>query len=197
MFTKDCADLLNHIRQSASNPRQSQKAADLVMHEISSFPEYVNKAVNLENVTRLSNFRYDDLERIQEAIGNADHARRRAHDTAQNACDIINKVCDRYDFGRHICPDMPTDETARHYPANRDRVADFAAGVTLETFLEGKDMSGMAGMSHEHRNLLTRAAEVLQEQGMRSYDTTAVQRRVRELADGPTTEMTTDELTRE
>lgn len=143
MYTTTFKDSVSNLVTKMRDNGSKQRAVDLVYREAKAFPEYVSAVYAMEHGTAIARIMNDgsdpdSVASFQEAVSNLDRTRRSRHDSAQNACNILNRMCDTVGI-EHICPDVRRLETkADRVPYERDLVSDFAGYVTIETFA-GRD----------------------------------------------------------
>lgn len=95
---------------------------ELVSSRMDSFRKYVNTVYKQTVLTPLIYMRYDgDI--LRDKIERLDKDRRLAHESAISSCQVLNRICEKYNV-EHFCP-----ETTDRYI-----VADFCSKITNEAF---------------------------------------------------------------
>lgn len=106
---------------------QDQDLVEFIGEQVNSFRKYVNSVVEMEIRIPVARFRME-TEDFQRFVENLDSNRRKIHETAIDACRILNRVCGM--MGLEV-----------FYPGNledRYQVADFCLEVVSELFRDGQ-----------------------------------------------------------
>lgn len=122
---------------------ETDRERRLVILSANAFPRYVDAAATQERTAARLASEHDVT--LRDAAEMADRRRRLAHDTAQYVCQRLDRLCARHGLDP-ACPELPAPEDADgRDPPVRDKVAGFAARVTLDrAFGDGRyaDASG-------------------------------------------------------
>lgn len=100
---------------------------DIITEAMSSFAEYVKCVVSQQIEMPVISLRYEG-EDFRSRVLTLDRKRNDAHESAINACRILNRACKMNDF-EAFCPDPDK--------ATRYEVGDFCAIITVEIFRWG------------------------------------------------------------
>lgn len=77
---------------------------------------------------------YISSEQLKDKIMDLDNHRRIAHESAINACSVLNRLCNIYGV-EHFCPEVQKDE--RGIVTNRHEIADFVGQFVYNTYQKG------------------------------------------------------------
>ncbi len=131
-------ELEQKIIEVETDPEEVDFMIDFIEDNFDKFRYYFNAVY--EHVRggevaklRLDSGRYSTQE-YQDFVMDKDTSRKIAHDSAMDACSIINRQCDAYGVA-HICPDVIVENERQ---MNRGEVADFAGEFVYKVFQEGK-----------------------------------------------------------
>lgn len=111
---------------------------DEVDFRLDAFRNYFNAVYHHVIGVESARFRctagYISSEQLKDKIMELDNSRRIAHESAINACSVLNRLCDMHGV-EHLCPEVQKDE--RGVVINRDEIADFAGQFVYNTYQKG------------------------------------------------------------
>lgn len=109
-------------------------AVERLEYYADAFPTYVLRVYNNVILSKTARFRLEGQD-LRDRLMELDSKRRAAHEAAIDACNILNRQCDRLGVAR--CSEEDT--------GNRSKVADFTGRFVFETYFEGinADIKGM------------------------------------------------------
>ena len=120
--------------------------------QFNSFPRYVLAVYEMQIGTTFAKEMYEGAD-LRSKISELDRKRRIAHNAAIDACNVINRQCDKFGVP-HIC----TDKTD-----NRYAVADFVGSFVSDVYFEGINARTMDEIV-EHLENSPRAVRYLEEE---------------------------------
>ena len=108
---------------------QDTDLAEFIEEQVNYFRKYVNSVVEMEIRIPIARFRME-TEEFQRFVENLDSNRRKIHETAIDACRILNRICGMMNLEAFYPGDLE----------DRYQVADFCLVVVSEFFRDGQQI---------------------------------------------------------
>lgn len=110
-----------------ANENKDTELVEFIGDQVNSFRKYVNSVVEMEIRIPVARFRME-TEDFQRFVENLDSNRRKIHETAIDACRILNRICGMMGLEMFYPGDLE----------DRYQVADFCLKVVSEFFRNGQ-----------------------------------------------------------
>lgn len=133
--------VIKDLREAIVNRQEDQEYIEedleLVDEKLDAFRQYFNAVfehvMGSESNRFLCNAGYMEPDVMRDKNMELDAARRSKHEKAIDACNILNRLCDRHGI-EHLCPDVEKDGEKC---MNRDEIAEFVGYFVYNVYQQG------------------------------------------------------------
>ena len=123
----DYEHILDNYKKLLEALKDEPDSARVATEEMQHFPGYINAVYRQVTLTPMLKMTCIDGEEYRQKAQELDEQRNRMHQLTIDACDILNRMCEKHGVEK-FCPSYKPGFV------NRYEIADFAADVTVRVF---------------------------------------------------------------